>query len=157
MAVTWKTPLTPRKPCAAEMTHIPSSNLCQPSWGGKHFQIWRKYEDGIGGQYQFGLLLAWNAILCEPVTPRSQFCGAYLSLGIIMMIVETFHIVFGWVLPKMGDSVSLLLYLREYSLKKERKKRKNERPQKYRNVQEMQNKVNINIIHSLLTRKAGPD
>lgn len=57
----------------------------------------------------------------------------------------------------MGDSVSLLLYLREYSLKKERKKRKNERLQKYRNVQEMQNKVNINIIHSLLTRKAGPD
>lgn len=74
-----------------------------------------------------------------------------------MMIVETFHIVFGWVWPKMGDSVSLLLYLREYSFKKERKKRKNERLQKYRNVQEMQNKVNINIIHSLLTRKAGPD
>lgn len=49
MEVTWKSLLTPKKVCAAEMTHIPSSNLCQPSRGGKHFQIWRNDEDSIEG------------------------------------------------------------------------------------------------------------
>lgn len=59
------------------MTHIPSSNLCQPSWGGKHSQIWRKYEASIEGQYQFGLLLTWNAKLWEPEsfhTASSALC-----------------------------------------------------------------------------------
>lgn len=76
-----------KKSFAAEMTHIPSPNLCQPSWGGKHFQIWRNYERSIEGNISFGLFFNLEChTLGAGDARQSQFWGACLSLGIIIIM-----------------------------------------------------------------------
>lgn len=99
----------PKKPSSAQMTHILSRSLCQPSWGGKHSQIWRKYEQTVEGQYQFGFAFNLECKLNEPKSlGQRQLCGTYLSLGIIIIILQVQKLLLGSFWPKMGNTASLL-------------------------------------------------
>lgn len=93
--------LTLRKPYAAEMTHIPL-----PTSVNHHEEVnISKYGENM--KTVLRAISVWFAFSLEchtlwaSVTTQSQLCGAYLSLEIIMMIVENFLQLF-WVWQKMG-------------------------------------------------------